>query len=118
MGSSPDGNFTRNIQDIYPWYELKVTKLKWQRYLPGANELNQRPYLSASLDVDVNQMEAILSQRLQESVVNDAQTSKVKVTQVATAAGDGMKHLNRNLWTKTGCLNSLRPSNTYMYMRQ
>ena len=59
---------------------LKMTKLKWQPYFPGANELNQRPYLSASLDVDVDQMEAILSQRLQEGVVNNAQTSKVKVT--------------------------------------
>ena len=36
---SPEGNFTGNTQDIYPWYELKMTNLNLQVHLPGSNEL-------------------------------------------------------------------------------
>ena len=36
---SPQSNFTGDVQDIYPWYELKITNWRLQPYLPVANEL-------------------------------------------------------------------------------
>ena len=37
---SPDGNFTWNAQDIYPWREFEITNLSLHPQVPGTNELN------------------------------------------------------------------------------
>ena len=34
---SPEGNFTGNAQDVYPWYEFKITYSRLQPHLPGAS---------------------------------------------------------------------------------
>ena len=36
---SPGGNLTGNVQYSYPWYELKITKLRLHPHLSGTNEL-------------------------------------------------------------------------------
>ena len=38
MWLSTECNFTRNAQDIYPWYVFKITELKLQLHLQGASE--------------------------------------------------------------------------------
>ena len=41
---TPERNFIRNVQDIYPWYAFENNHSRWQPYLPGANELDRGIY--------------------------------------------------------------------------
>ena len=48
---SPEANFTGNAQNLYAWYTLrkKITDLRLQQHLPGANEYIDLPRYSVSI---------------------------------------------------------------------
>ena len=53
---SPQGNFTGNTRDIYPWHELKINNLRLQLHLPGAKELTHFNIKSAMIMMTMNKI--------------------------------------------------------------